>query len=623
MLHINDLHYRIEGRPLFEGATVRVPAGHKIGLVGRNGTGKSTLLRLIAEEIAADNGSISLRPGARLGHVMQEIEDTSQSLLDAVLAADTERLTLLAEAETTQDPNRIGEIHTRLGDINAYDAPARAARILAGLGFSEENQAQPLSSFSGGWRMRVALAAMLFAEPDLLLLDEPTNYLDLEGTIWLESFLKRYPRTVLIVSHDRDILNATVDGIIHLTDGRLFYYQGGYNQFERQRRERQAQQLAKKSKQEAQRAHMQAFVDRFRAKASKAKQAQSRLIALSKLEPIATVADEHTVPFYFPSPKSLAPPLIVFDDAATGYEEDKPILHNINLRVDPEDRLALLGANGNGKSTFAKFVAGRLPVMNGRRRASKKMVVSYFAQHQIEDLNPRATAYDHLAPMLPDLTEAQLRARLDQYGLSHAKQNTRAEALSGGERVRLVFALMTANPPHLMLLDEPTNHLDVDSREALIHALNEYDGTTVLISHDRHLIETCADRLYVVADGTVSAYDGSLEDYRKGLLDKDRNKDKGDKPKDEAKARRKQGAAARAALVPLKKKIAKLEQDIEKLEREVGLIDKALADPKLYQDSPEKVTLYNKEKAQREDSVKELEMDWIKLQTELEEAMAG
>lgn len=622
MLHINDLHYRIEGRPLFEGATVRVPAGHKVGLVGRNGTGKSTLLRLIADEIAADSGSLSLRPGAKLGHVMQEIEDTSQSLIDAVLAADTERLALLEEAETTKDPHRIGEIHTRLGDINAYDAPARAARILAGLGFSDEDQTKPLSDFSGGWRMRVALAAMLFAEPDLLLLDEPTNYLDLEGVIWLENFMKRYPRTVLIVSHDRDILNATVDGIIHLVDGRLFYYQGGYDQFERQRRERQAQQLAKKAKQEAQRAHMQAFVDRFRAKASKAKQAQSRLIALSKLEPIAEMTDDKTVPFYFPSPKSLAPPLIIFDEAVTGYDEAKPILRNVNVRIDPEDRIALLGANGNGKSTFAKFIAGRLPVFSGRRRASKKMVTSYFAQHQIEDLNPRATAYDHLAPMLPDLTEAQLRARLDQYGLSHQKQNTKAEALSGGERVRLVFALMTANPPHLMLLDEPTNHLDVDSREALIHALNEYEGTTVLISHDRHLVETCADQLYIVADGTVSAYEGTLEDYRKGLLEKDRNKDRDDKPKGEAKARRQQSAQARANLIPLKKEIAALEKEIALLEREIGLIDKALANPKLYQESPEKVTLYNKEKAARQDKLDEIEELWVEKQTELEEASA-
>jgi len=622
MLHINDLHYRIEGRPLFEGATVRVPAGHKIGLVGRNGTGKSTLLRLIAEELAPDGGSISLRPGARLGHVMQEIDDTSQSLLDAVLSADTERLALMAEAETTDDPHRIGEIHTRLADINAYDAPARAARILAGLGFSDDDQTKPLSDFSGGWRMRVALAAMLFAEPDMLLLDEPTNYLDLEGVIWLESFLKRYPRTVLIVSHDRDILNATVDGIIHLVDGRLFYYQGGYDQFERQRREHQAQQLAKKTKQDAQRAHMQAFVDRFRAKASKAKQAQSRLIALSKLQPIAEMTDEQTVPFYFPSPRSLAPPLIVFDGAATGYDEEKPILRDIDVRIDPEDRLALLGANGNGKSTFAKFIAGRLPVFAGRRRASKKMVVSYFAQHQIEDLNPRATAYDHLAPLLPDLTEAQLRARLDQYGLSHQKQNTKAEALSGGERVRLVFALMTANPPHLMLLDEPTNHLDVDSREALIHALNEYEGTTVLVSHDRHLVETCADRLFIVADGTVTAYDGSLEDYRKGLLEKDRNKDKSDKPKDEAKARRQEAAKARANLVPLRKEITAIEKDMAVLEREIGLIDKALGNPKLYQESPEKVTRYNKEKALREDKLAELEEVWIEKQTQLEDASA-
>ena len=627
MLHINDLTYRIAGRTLFERATARLPEGHTIGLVGKNGTGKSTLLRLIAGEIAPDDGSINLRPGARLGHVMQEIAETHLPLIDAVLAADTERTALLAEAETVTDPHRIGEIHTRLADIGAHDAPARAARILSGLGFSDEDQTRPLAAFSGGWRMRVALGAMLFAEPDLLLLDEPTNYLDLEGVMWLEHFLKRYPRTVLIVSHDRDILNQTVDGILHLENGRLNAYTGGYDTFERTRREQLEQLMAKRSKQEAQRRHMQAFVDRFRAKATKARQAQSRLKALAKLEPIVAVSEDQTETLSFPNPQPLSPPLIALDDVSVGYEPGKPILTGLDHRIDMDDRIALLGANGNGKSTFAKLLAGRLDPMQGKKQQSKKLITSYFAQHQIEDLNPKQSAYEHLAALMEDHPEPRIRARLAQFGLGTGKQDTEAAKLSGGERVRLIFALMSHAAPHLMLLDEPTNHLDVDAREALIHAINAYDGAVILISHDRHLIETCVDRLWLVADGGVREFDGDLDDYRKHLLAERRMMNRGgktdDAPKtDDAKDRRRKAAEAREALKPLKKRAAQAEAEMVKLSREIGLIDKALANPDLYTEAPDKAALYAGQKALREKALEEAEGQWMEAMEQIEAAEA-
>ena len=626
MLHINDLTYRIGGRVLFDRATARLPEGHTIGLVGKNGTGKSTLLRLIVGDMPPDDGSIRLRPGARLGHVMQEIDDTRQNLLSAVLAADTERTALLAEAETVTDPHRIGEVHTRLADIGAHDAPARAARILSGLGFSEADQQKPLHEFSGGWRMRVALGAMLFAEPDLLLLDEPTNYLDLEGVMWLEHFLKRYPRTVLIVSHDRDILNQTVDSILHLKDGRLTSYTGGYDAFERTRREQLEQMMAKRAKQEAQRRHMQAFVDRFRAKATKARQAQSRLKALAKLEPIVAISEDQMETMEFPNPQPLSPPLIALEDVSVGYVEGKPILTGLNQRIDMDDRIALLGANGNGKSTFAKLLAGRLDPMEGKRRQSKKLLTSYFAQHQIEDLNPKQSAYEHLAHLMEDHPEARIRARLAQFGLGAGKQDTEAEKLSGGERVRLVFALMSFSAPHLMLLDEPTNHLDVDAREALIHAINGYDGAVILISHDRHLIETCADRLWLVGHGGVTAFDGDLDDYRRYLLAERRSagqEQKDETPKiDDAKERRRKSAEAREALKPLKREAEKAEAEMAKLTREIGLIDKALGNPELYTEAPEKAARYNQEKALREKALEEAESRWMEAMEKIEAAEA-
>ena len=496
MLHINDLIYRIGGRVLLEGATAHVPKGHKVGLVGRNGTGKSTLFKLISGELSVDSGAVNLRPGAKLGMVAQEAPSGPESLIDTVLAADQERTQLLAESETATDPHRIAEVHTRLADINAHAAPARAARILSGLGFDEDAQQRPCSDFSGGWRMRVALAAVLFSDPDLLLLDEPTNHLDLEATLWLENYLANWQGTIIVISHDRALLNTSVEEIIHLEEQKLTRYAGNYDFFEKTRRERLSQQAKHRSKQLAEQRRIQAFVDRFRAKATKARQAQSRLKMLEKMEPIATVIEDKTTAFTFPDPSPLSPPLVALDDVAVGYEADSPILKDLDLRIDMDDRIALLGANGNGKSTMMKLLAGRLKAQDGKVVKSTKLEVGYFAQHQAEELPEAETPYDYMQAKMEDVIEAKVRAHLGRFGFEQSKADTPIKNLSGGEKARLLFANMSRTAPHIMLLDEPTNHLDVDAREALVEALNTYDGAVVLVSHDPHLVELVCDRLW-------------------------------------------------------------------------------------------------------------------------------
>ena len=482
MLHIHDLTFRIEGRLLLESATAALPSGQKVGLVGRNGTGKSTLLKLILGFLSPETGTISIPRRARIGTVAQEAPGGDTSLLDTVLVADQERTALLIEAETATNPDRIADIHNRLADIEAHTAPSRAATILSGLGFSESAQLGPCGDLSGGWRMRVALAAALFAAPDVLLLDEPTNYLDLEGVIWLKQYLRNYRHTVLIVSHDRDLLNEAVNAILHLDQRKLTLYQGNYDDFERMRREKQALQLKLKKKQDDQRRHMEAFVDRFRASANKARQAQSRLKALSKLQPIADIVEERSASFHFPkAEKILNPPLVRLENASVGYEPGKPILRNINLRIDGDDRIALLGANGNGKSTFAKLLCGHLQVEDGHMRHHSKMEVAYFAQHQSDELDDAMTPYDYFTKLLPNSTQSQRRARLGQYGFGIEHSNTNCSKLSGGEKARLLFALASFHGPHILVLDEPTNHLDVDAREALIHAINEFEGAVILM----------------------------------------------------------------------------------------------------------------------------------------------
>ena len=632
MLHINDLSFRLEGKPIFDGATAAIPDGHKVGLVGRNGAGKTTLLRLLTGELSPDGGSISLPKGARIGYVAQEAPGDATTLIDWVLAADTERASLLAEAETATDPGRIADIQIRLADILAHSAPSRAAQILSGLGFDEEAQQRPCSDFSGGWRMRVALGAVLFLEPEILALDEPTNYLDLEGTIWLETYLKAYPHTVIIVSHDRDLLNRAVGQIIHLERGKLVVYTGNYDQFEETRRERQRLESKMKKHQDDERKRIEAFIDRFKAKASKAVQAQSRMKVLARMKPIAAQADERVIPFLLPSAeKKLASPLIRLERATAGYQPGRPILSGLDLRIDQDDRIALLGANGNGKSTFAKLIGGRMAPLTGDIFGVNKIRVGYFAQHQLDDLNEGKTPYDYIAELMPDATEAQKRAKLGTYGFSIDKADTSCAKLSGGEKARLLMMLTTFHRPHLLILDEPTNHLDVDSREALVQALNEFDGAVILISHDRHLVEACADRLWIVRDGTVRSYDGDMDSYRTLLLSerslkaRPRGPDSGPTAADAMVGRadqRRQAAEKRAELAPLRKVMQSAEQEVDKIARLIAKLDAELADPKLY-DDPQRAQTLALERGQLGKRLADAEERWLVATDTYETAMAA
>jgi ATP-binding cassette, subfamily F, member 3 len=630
MLHINDLTFRIEGKPIFEHATAAIPTGHKVGLVGRNGAGKSTLLRLITGELHADDGSITMPRGARIGHVAQEAPGGPETLIEWVLAADTERAQLLDEAETATDPNRIGDIQVRLMDIDAHSAPARAASILAGLGFDEVAQQRACAEFSGGWRMRVALASVLFLEPEILLLDEPTNYLDLEGTLWLETYLRTYPHTVVIVSHDRDLLNRVPGAIVHLDRGKLTYYTGGYDDFEETRREKQRLELKTKKKQDDDRRRIQAFIDRFKAKASKAKQAQSRVKALAKMQPIAAQAEDRVIPFLLPNPeKMLASPLLRLEEATAGYSPEAVILRDLNLRLDQDDRIALLGQNGNGKSTFAKLIAGRLAPLAGKVYGANRVTVGYFAQHQLEDLNPLSTPYDYMVKLMPQATEAQKRTKLGTFGFSANKADTKCGKLSGGEKARLLLALTAFHGPHLLILDEPTNHLDIDSREALIHALAEYEGAVILISHDRHLVEATADRLWLVKGGTVTSYDGDMESYRAELLADRSSSTRGAngngaaqaQARSDRAAQRKASAGRRAQLAPLKKAVETSEKSVERLTAELVKFDAALVDPALYGD-PQKAQKMTIERGLMAKKLADAETAWMTAAAAYEDADA-
>ncbi len=613
MLHINDLTYRIEGRPLFTQATLAISEGHKVGLVGRNGTGKSTLFRLIKGDISPDDGEINLRKNMRLGAVDQEVPSGPQSLMATVLAADKERSALLAEAETAKDPDRIAAIHTRLADIEAYSAEARAGAILSGLGFSGEDQKRPCSDFSGGWRMRVALAAMLFAKPDILLLDEPTNYLDIEGAVWLEAHIRTYSGTALIISHDRDFLNKAVTHIAHLRGGKLYSYPGGYDRFEATLAEQNRLNMTLLAKQEDERRRLEAFVIRNRAKASKAKQAQSRVKRLEKMRPVATIISDPISPIDLPSPeRPLNPPIVRFDDVKLGYSEDVTILKQLNQRIDPDDRIGILGKNGEGKSTFAKAVMAELTPQEGFIKRHKKLRIGYFAQHQIDALNPLASAYDHVVELMPDATEAQRRSRLAQFGLGLKNAETPAGDLSGGEKARLLFSLIGFHKPHLLVLDEPANHLDIDSRAELIKSLNAYEGAVLIISHDRNLLEAVVDRLWLVDKGTVTTYDGSLEDYRILQLEKDRsNKKQAAGDMDSRKQSRRETAEARKRIAPLKKAYEALEIKIAKAKGRMPQIDKELSVTDIFTIDPDKAVKLGQERAELTREIDSLEMDWL------------
>lgn len=623
MLNMTDITVRLGGRTILDRATAALPPRSRVGLIGRNGAGKSTLMKVMIGVLDPDDGSVDMPRGTRLGYIAQEAPSGQTTPFEKVLEADIERSELLAESETCHDPDRLGEIHERLNAIDAYSAPARAARILVGLGFDEEMQARPLDSFSGGWKMRVALAALLFSGPDLLLLDEPSNHLDLEATLWLENFLKSYRATIVVISHERDLLNNVVDHILHLEQGKITLYPGGYDAFERQRAERLAQMQAAKERQDVERAKLQDYVARNSARASTAKQAQSRAKALARMQPIAAALEDPSLSFTFPNPQEMRPPLITLDMAAVGYN-DKPILQRLNLRIDPDDRVALLGRNGNGKTTLARLLAAQLTPLEGEMSASAKMTVGYFTQYQVEELETDATALEHMTRQMKGATQGAVRAQLGRFGFSGERATQLVGSLSGGERARLALALITRDAPTLLILDEPTNHLDVDSREALVHALNNYTGAVVIVSHDRHMIELVADRLVLVDDGQANEYNGTLEDYTAFVLGKGAatsNTSNGG-GKFDKKADRKAAAAAREGQKALRTAAASAEKDIATLTAQRTRIEHAMFDPASAQ-APEKnytMSELMKRRAEIEKQLETAELRWIEASQALESA---
>ena len=614
MLKINDISYSVEGRLLLENATAIIPAGHKVGVVGRNGTGKTTLFRLIRGELGLEGGSITLPRQAKIGGVAQEVPGNEVSLIDTVLAADLERANLLKESERATDAARISDIQTRLADIDAWSAEARASSILRGLGFDSEKQQMPCSAFSGGWRMRVALAAVLFSQPDVLLLDEPTNYLDLEGALWLENYLLKYPHTVLIVSHDRGLLNRSVSTILHLEDKKLQLYGGGYDTFAKTRSARLAAAESEAKKQETRRAHLQSYVDRFRYKADKARQAQSRLKAIARLEPITRPQEAALRRFSFPTPEELSPPILRIENGIAGYGETT-VLSRLDLRIDQDDRIALLGQNGQGKSTLAKLISGRLKPLAGQLVQSSKLRIGYFAQHQVDELYVDETPIDHVRRLRPSKTPAQLRAILGGFGIGAEQAETLVGRLSGGQKARLSLLLATIDAPHLLILDEPTNHLDIESREALVEALTAYSGAVILVSHDMHLLELVADRLWLVNNGRVTPYEEDLESYRKQLLSADRPS-----KKTPSKAERPK-PASREKILSLRSDVRKSEARLEKLNEMRDKLAIKLADSALYDDTRiGELATWNKKYAEVMEALERAEALWLVAQEKLESA---
>ena len=619
MLKINDISYSIAGRQLLANASATIPSGHKVGIVGRNGTGKTSLFKLITNELGLDDGNIEIPKKMRIGGIAQEAPASNDSLLETVLSADTERTALLEEAEVATDPNRIADIHGRLADIDAYSAEARAASILSGLGFSSIAQDRPCHEFSGGWRMRVALAGVLFAQPDILMLDEPTNYLDLEGTIWLENYLKKYPHSVLIISHDRQLLNTSVNAILHLTDKQLTLYQGNYDTFDSVRRAKLAEQEAMARKQQATREHLQSFVDRFRAKASKAKQAQSRIKMLEKMEPIAAGVENSVAAFNFPTPEELSPPILRLEDTSVGYD-GLPILRDLNLRIDQSDRIALLGANGQGKSTLSKLLADRLIPLDGNLVRSSKLKIGYFAQHQVDELHLDETPLQHITREFPGETPSKLRSRLARGGIGPEQALTEVGRLSGGQKARLSLLLATIEAPHLLILDEPTNHLDIESRESLVFALAAYEGAVILVSHDPHLVNAVADTLWLVKDGQVNVFYEDLNEYKKLLLSERGLADKSEKPKKIKKKRISHGER-RKILSPYQLEVTKCEERLNKILTIKEKIDEALANPDIYTNSdPEKFESLSKKRAEVDDAIIKAEALWLTAEENLDKA---
>ena len=623
MLSITDISVRIAGRLLIDHSSAQIVPGARVGFVGRNGVGKSTLFAAIRGELPTETGTIAIPPRWRVGSLAQEAPNGPENLIEVVLKADLERDALLREADTAHDPHRIAEIQTRLVDIDAHSAPARAAAILDGLGFSTADQARPCQEFSGGWRMRVALAATLFAAPDLLLLDEPTNYLDLEGTLWLEDHLANYPRTVIVISHDRDLLDTSVDQILHLDRGKLTLYKGTYSSFEEQRATREMLDAKHAKRQADERKRLQAFVDRFKAKASKARQAQSRVKMLERMKPITALVTQDVREISFPVPeKMLSPPIIAVDNVSVGYDPKKPVLNRVTLRIDTDDRIALLGSNGNGKSTLVKLLAGKLPPFSGHVTRADKLSVGYFAQHQVDELNLDASPYDHVRKLMPDAPETKVRGRTGAIGFSGKAGDTLVKSLSGGEKARLLLGLATFFGPNMIILDEPTNHLDIDSRAALAEAINEFPGAVMMVSHDRYLIEACADQLWVVADHTVTSYDGDLDDYRRMVLSaRGMRTNSRDRSGEERGGGRDKPARARGEKrIPLKQKISDAEAEIARINGIISKIDTALALPDLYKRDPKQAAQLTRARAGAASALQRAEEEWLAASSQYDEA---
>jgi ATP-binding cassette subfamily F protein 3 len=617
MLSINDISIRIAGRQLIDHSTVQIIPGARVGFVGRNGVGKSTLFHAIRGEIPTESGSIALPPRWRIGSLAQEAPDGPESLISVVLKADLERDALLREADTAQDPHRIADIQTRLVDIDAHSAPARAAAILSGLGFSAANQERPCAEFSGGWRMRVALAATLFSAPDLLLLDEPTNYLDLEGTLWLENHLATYPRTVIVISHDRDLLDTSVDQILHLDHGKLTLYKGTYSSFEEQRAAREMLDARHAKRQADERKRLQAFVDRFKAKATKARQAQSRMKMLERMKPVTALVTQDVREIVFPVPeKLLSPPIIAADEVSVGYEPGKPVLNRVTLRIDNDDRIALLGSNGNGKSTLVKLLAGKLAPFAGKITRADKLSVGYFAQHQVDELNLDGSPYDHIRKLMPEAPESKVRGRVGAIGFSGKAGDTLVKSLSGGEKARLLLGLATFYGPNMIILDEPTNHLDIDSRAALAEAINDFPGAIIMVSHDRYLIEACADQLWIVANQTVTTYDGDLDEYRRMILSaNDGRSISRERVKEAAKPERNRNEKR----VAPRQRIARAETEIERINGIIAKIDTALALPDIFVRDPKQAAQLTKARARAESALQRAEEEWLEASAEQDE----
>lgn len=621
MLSITDITYTIGARTILEDCNVNIVDGWKVGVIGINGAGKSTLFKLISDELTPDRGEIKISARQRLGQVRQDIEECDTPLIDMVLEADEEMSALMKATETETDPNKIADIYMRLTELDAYSAPSRAAILLTGLGFKEHELRQPFSSFSGGWRMRVALAAALFVQPEILLLDEPTNHLDLEAIIWLEGYLANYPHTLLIISHDREILNKCIDHVVHIDQQTMTLYTGNYDTFERERAAKRGLQQKMHAKQQAQRAHMQAFVDRFKAQATKAKQAQSRVKALERMDIVDAVIADRAVQFSFPESKVIAPPLISIRDASVGYTEGEPILEHIFESIDTTARIGLLGANGNGKSTMMKLIAGKLNAMSGEMTRSGKLKIGYFSQHQTEELDVDETPVQSLSRMLREKTgeapESKIRAKLGQFGFSRDLADNKIGQLSGGEKARLLFAFMSYDAPHMLLLDEPTNHLDVDAREALVQALNNYNGAIIMVSHDPGMVERVVDQLWLIKDGRCSAFNGDIQAYRKFVV-KARNEErkKATKPKPIEEE-----TAVKPTKSPstLKRELEKAEKNIATLTSKKETLETALADPEIYNNVEKMKDTQSTYNTVSKDLEAQEEV-WISTQAALEEA---